>query len=156
MGLFQSQASNNGGYVAALSKTLLTAPGAATDDDGVAIQPLYETALYRGWAHFHRKWVASMGLQVWRRMYLNYLLTDSSSTNPFLTISYATDVNQQNYIALSPLLPEDSVYKRVHRDLRFQASGIMFKVQQTNASSDTQLHAIEIEYAPLEGSRLEQ
>lgn len=157
-GLFEEtyMALGSSGRVASLSSILQPAAGVKNDANGTAVTPYYETAFFRGWQHWHRKWVPSMAIQSWRRAYLSYELTDAASDNPILTMSYATDLTASSYTALSPTLTENTSYKRIHRNVFTQGNGLMLKVAQTNASADTLLHAIEIEYTPLESSRLAQ
>lgn len=147
---------NAAGRVAKASTMLLPTSAVKNDGDGTAVTPVYETGLFRGFSRFHRKYVQSMGLQSWVRFYLNYEITDAATDNPYLTVSYATDPAATSYTDLSPTFVENSAYQRARIDLHFQANGVMFKVAQTNASADTRLHAIEVEYQPLEGSRLAQ
>lgn len=145
----------NVGRVSALSPILTPAAGNKADGDGTAVAPYFETELYRGWQHWHRKWVPSMGIQSWRRVYLNYQLTDAASDAPTITVSYATDP-AATYTPITATLPSNSIYTRLHRDLFFQGNGLMLKVAQTGPSADTRLHGIECEYSSLEESRLVQ
>lgn len=157
-GLFEEtyMALGNSGRVAALSTILQPSGTYKNDGDGTAVTPYYETAFFRGWQHWHRKWVPSMAIQSWRRIYLTNEITDAASDNPYLTISYQTDLALSSYIALSPTLTENTTFQREHRNIFRQGNGIMFKVAQSGASGDTRLHSLEIEYTSLETSRLVQ
>lgn len=146
----------NAGKVGALSTILAPTAAVKNDADGTAVQPYYETGLFRGWQHWHRKWIPSMAIQSWRRAYKNYELVDAGTDGPVITMSYATDMSATSYTALTPTFGETTAYARQHRDIFVQGSGIMFKVAQTGPSADTRMHAIEVEYMPLETSRLAQ
>lgn len=141
--------------VAACSTVFTPSESVKTDGDGGSVQPSYQTGFFRGWQHWHRKWVPSMAIQSWRRVYLSYELIElTGGTN--ITISYATDPNASSFTSLSPTLAETTGYARQHRDIFIQGNGIMFTVAQTGTSADTRLHALEVEYTPLETSRLAQ
>ena len=130
----------------------------ASDADGTAIQPYFETGIYRGWQRLHRRWIPSYAIQTWLRMWLNYELVDGGST-PTITVSYckdATDPENVTYTALSRTFPASTLTSRIRRDLGFRARGLALKVAQTNASTDTMIRALEADYYPLESSRLEQ
>ena len=128
--------------------------GGATDADGTAIQPQLQTGLFRGFMHLHRKWIQSMAIQSWRRFWLNYEMVDGGAA-PTLTVSYATDIDA-SFTALGTTLPASTLTSRKRLNLFFQGRGVMFKVAQTNASTDTKLRAIELEFSPLEPGRLAQ
>lgn len=114
----------------------------------------YETAYFRGWQHWHRKWVPSMAIQSWQRGYLNYLLSDNASAGD-ISIGYSTQING-SYTSLSPdFRSSTTTWNRGHRDIFTQGNGIQFQVTAT-ANQDIQLGALEIEYTPLETSRLVQ
>lgn len=120
----------------------------------------YETAFYRGWQHWHRKWIPSMAIQSWRRIYLTHLLSDTGNAGD-ISIGVSTEMNQSTYTnvspdmnALTPTYPT-VIWKRQHRDIFKQGKGIQFKVTAT-ANTDIQLSALEVEYTPLETSRLVQ
>ena len=128
--------------------------GNSSDGDGTAIQPQLQTGLFRGFMHLHRKWIQSMAIQSWRRFWLNYEMVDGGSA-PTLTVSYATDIDA-SWTAISTTLPAASLTVRKKLNLFFQGRGVMFKIAQTNASTDTKLRAIELEFSPLEAGRLAQ
>lgn len=142
------------GFVSGLSGITNAHSSQQFDASGANIIPLYETGFFRGWQHWHRKWVPSMALQSWRRVYLNYQLADPGTT-PQITISYATQMNG-SYTDISPVLKPNTAYQRIHRDIHIQGNGIMFKVAQTNSSTATLFNSLEVEYSPLETSRLAQ
>lgn len=120
----------------------------------------YETAFYRGWQHWHRKWIPSMAIQSWRRIYLTHLLSDTGNAGD-VSIGFSTEMNSASYTNVSPdMLVTDPIYptviwKRQHRDVFRQGKGIQFMVTAT-ANKDIQLSALEVEYTPLETSRLVQ
>lgn len=120
----------------------------------------YETAYYRGWQHWHRKWIPSMSIQSWRRVYLNHYLSDTGSAGD-ISIGFATELGSSSYTNVSPDLMSptpaypNATWKRQHRNVFHQGKGIQFKVSAT-ANKDIQLGALEVEYTPLETSRLDQ
>lgn len=138
------------GQMAGLSTILRPGNGAEANPS-----PYYETGFFRGWQHWHRKWVPSMAIQSWKRVYLNYELNDSGNAGA-ITLSYALDPSSSSYTAIAPTMTSpNTAYRRQHRDIHKQGNGIMFKVSAT-ANTDIRLHALEIEYTPLETSRLAQ
>lgn len=151
----------NAGRVASLSSILSPAAGTKNDADGTAVAPVLETGLFRGYSHIRRRWVMSYGLQQWKQLYFNYDMRDAASDNPVLTVSYATDPNATSYTALTRTLTETLKATRAKRDAGassggFRSTGLMLKIVQTGASSDTRLSTLEAEYSPLEGSALVQ
>lgn len=128
----------------------------ASDADGTAVTPVLETPSYRGFMRLHRKWIQSMALQQWIRLYVDYEMVNGGAA-PTLTVSYCLDpLNPENvtYTALSPTLPASALTSRVKRDLSVRGRTIAFKIQQTNASTDTMLRSIEGEFYPLEVGRV--
>lgn len=141
--------------VAACSTVFAPTEAVKADGDGSSVQPSYTTGYFRGWQHWHRKWVPSMALQSWRRVYLSYELLEATGGTT-VSISYTTLPDPTTVIPLTPTLGENTAYARVHRNIFTKGNGILFKVAQSGSSADTRLHALEIEYTPLETSRLAQ
>ena len=146
----------NSGRVASLSSILSPAAGTKNDADGTAVVPVLETGLFRGYSHIRRRWVMSFGLQQWKNFYLNYDMRDAATDNPVLSVSYATDPSASSYTSITRTYAKTTKNTRGKRNLGFRASGLMLKIVQTNASSDTRLGTMEAEYDPLEGSALMQ
>ncbi len=130
--------------------------GNGSDADGTAILPVLETGSYRGWTRLHRKWVPSMAIQSWKRLYIDYELVDGGSA-PTLTVGYQTDPVATSYTTLTPnLVASGTANKRAKLNLFFQGRAVQFKFTQTNASTNTMLRSLEGEFAPLEPGRLVQ
>lgn len=146
----------NAGRVASLSSILTPTAAVKNDANGTAVAPYLETGMYRGFMHVHRRWLPSLALQDWRNLFFNYDLRDAAADIPTITISYATDPGATSYTALARTLPATTKYTRSRRDLGFNANGLMLKVAQTNASSDTRMSGFEAEYSAREASRLAQ
>ena len=117
----------------------------------------------RAYRQLRRKWVTQQGLTHWKRVYPEYDLRDAASDNPTLTMSYVTSPAATSYTALAPTLAETTDLKRVGRS--FGPSGarggkivpmMVFKIAQTNPSSDTRIHSLQGEYEAVEESRLPQ
>ena len=146
----------NSGRVASLSSILSPAAATKNDADGTAVAPVLETGLFRGYSHIRRRWVMSYGLQQWSNLYFNYDMRDAATDNPVLTVSYAKDPNATSYTTITRTLAATLKGTRAKRGAGWRSTGLMLKIAQTNASSDTRLSTLEAEYDPLEGSALVQ
>ncbi len=144
------------GRVASL-ETCFTAQ-TSSDADATPILPSAETAIFRGFMRVHRRYLPSMAIQSWRWVFLTYELVNGGA-DPELTLSYckdATDPNNVSWTTVSDALPSSPLASRVRRDLSFRSRSLAFKWEQTAASTDTMIRALEAVYEPIETSRLEQ
>lgn len=127
------------------------------DGDGSPVLPSFESTYWRGWTHWHRKWVPSQGLQTWRFLYADYQLVDAAADLPTLAVSLAKTPEATTYATTLTSAPATAAgtLGRTRHPLNFPAPGVAIKVAQTAASADTRIYAFEAEYGPREGSRLQ-
>lgn len=119
-------------------------PTASTKNEasGQPVQPLLDTPYY-----YYKR-----GTKQWVRGYLTHDTRDAASDNPVQQLSYAKSPELTSYTNAGTAMPESTQMKRDHRSLGFASEGVSFRIQQTNASSDTRIYAIEADVVPREGN----
>lgn len=118
--------------------------GNISDADGDAVAPKLETGIYK---------LKSEGEKRWRHIYLNYYLTDTGSPDPNFTISYVTDPADAGHTSFGSFSMTGATRERRRLKLGRPASGVGLKIQQSNASGDTRIYAIEGDVGVREPSR---
>jgi hypothetical protein len=132
---------------------LPASPVTQSDASGTGPRTVLETAYFRGWTRLHRRWIPSLGLQIWKWLFVNYDIRDGGST-PTLTVSYTKSPQPgASYTAITGNLAATTAYLpptgRVKRALSFRGQGIAVKVAQNNAAADNYLYALEADYQPV-------
>jgi hypothetical protein len=97
----------------------------------------------------------SAGIDSFNTLFVTYDLRDAATDDPTFNVSYVKTPEETVYTALTKVLPETTVRARDKLTLGFSGQGIGVKVQQTNASSDGRLWALEIDGHGREPSRLQ-
>jgi hypothetical protein len=127
--------------------TSMWTPGASykNDGDSAAVTWSMETPFFLG----------RRGLKRQKRLWTSYAMSDASSDNPILTVSYTEDLAQGAYTSLGTLAETD-VWKAVPLRINMRSEGFALRVAQSNASSSTKLFSFEVEQMPMEMSRRER
>lgn len=128
--------------VADLSTVFTPSATYKNDGDGDAVTPLVETPYYK----------LSAGIDRIRRVYVTYDLRDAATDNPVYAVSYAT-TPEGAYTGISATLPETTAMTRKPLDVNRAGLGVAFKIEQSNASSDSRLWDLELEGHEREASR---
>lgn len=142
------------GRVAKVSScwNLPTSPVTQSDASGTGPRTVLETPFYRGWTRLHRRWIPSLGLQIWKWLFVNYDLRDGGST-PTLTVSYTKSPQPNASYTALPTLAATTAYApplgRIKRALNFRSQGVAYKITQTNSASENYLYALEADYSPV-------
>lgn len=121
----------------------LWTPVSPSDADGNVVLPSLETPFYK---------LGDASSKRIRRVYLSHDIRDPGGTNPYLTMSMVTSPEDTNYTALTPTFAATTAMKRRAAVVARRTNGVGFKIQQTNASSETRLYEIELEGHGLEQS----
>lgn len=129
--------------IAKFSSVFLPSNAVKTDADGTAVSPILETPFYRD----------RPGKKTWKRAYLTYDMRDASADNPALTFSHLK-TPEGSYVSDGTLGENTDISDPARKTLNISATGIAFKVQQTNASSTTRLYDIMADVHSREGSRV--
>jgi hypothetical protein len=107
------------------------------DADGTAVTPLIE----------YKMQGQGTGLKAYGHGRLTYDIRDSASDNPTLTVSTAKGVEASSF-STAATLAETTDAARKRFNVCTDAQGITVRVQQNNASSKTELYALEVESRP--------
>jgi hypothetical protein len=133
------------------SSVFSPAAGVKNDADGTAVAPVLETGYFSGKSQDVDK--------IMRGLYTTYYMTDASSDNPTLTVSYIKRI-EDAYTALSSTLGEVTATQAPKRlwlggstGAGIRGPGIALKYAQSNASAVTRIHRIGIDTDDLEGGR---
>lgn len=120
-----------------LSGLFSPASGNKNDADGTAVTPLLETRMIG----------QGIGLKAYEFGHLLYDMRDAASDNPTMAVQVSRGLEAEGSytaVAESPLA-EVTQAERKRFGLNFDAQSVQLKFQQTNASSKTEIYAIEVE-----------
>lgn len=137
--------------VHSLTSIFAPAAGVKNDADGTAVTEVLESAFYTG---------KQAGRKDWRCLYFSFDKRDAASDNPTASISYMRNP-EDGYTALGTLAETSNLSDPSRLWLGgstgqgLSASGIAFKWQGNNASSDTRLYRVEAEVAEREAGRVQ-
>lgn len=118
------------------------------DGNGNDVEPSFETGFFLLSDSKAEKRV--------RRAYFTYFLGSEQGSDATFTVSYALAPYASGYTVISPALAVNTQLDRVALDVRQKATGIAFKVIQTNNGDDiydSVVAAIEVEGHEMEPSR---
>ena len=144
----------NAGRVAKLSTLWSPSSAVKQDGDGTNPAPVIETGDFRGYDHWHRRWISSMGKQKWRFTYLNYDLRDSASDHPTIQLSYSTTPTG-SYTNAGATLAATTDYTRKRRSLNATTGGAVrtnmmaLKLAVTGPYASAKLYTLEVAFEPI-------
>jgi hypothetical protein len=129
--------------VGKFSTVLLPSSSVKNDADGTSVAPVLETSFFRD----------KPGKKTWKRGYLTYDMRDAASDNPSIDFGYLR-TPEGSYVSAGALAENTDISDPARKTLNVSATGMAFKVQQTNASSATRLYDIMADVHTREGSRV--
>jgi hypothetical protein len=121
-----------------LSGLLTPSASNKTDANGEAVAPTITFRTLTG---------GNVGVKAWGRGRLTYDLRDAGSDDPSLAVAVAFGLEAATF-ATSSTLTETTDADRVRFDLARDSQAATVKVTQANASSKTELYALEVESRP--------
>ncbi len=146
---------NDATYVGDVAGCFLNLNG--SDPGNAIIYPSIETPFFRGWQHFHRKWIPSDSTSVWQRAYLNY---DAGGAGSALRLAYTLSPELGAAYTTSGDLAVTTAPVRARMPINPDGGGIPsrwigFKIYQAAGMNPTDLRVndFELEYYTREGSR---
>lgn len=126
----------------AFSSVFVPQASVANDADGVAVQPVIETAFFRG----------TPGSRRWKNIRVSADIA-AASTATYLELAYVTAPELSAYTVLPDTIPANSGYDRHKIPFGQAGDGFGLRIRQVGASYTTQLFDLEAEIADREGSR---
>lgn len=150
----------NAGRVAELSSLWSPSASVKQDGDGTNPTPIIETGAFRGYDRLHRRWIQSMGKQMWRWAYMDYDLRDAATDNPTISLSAALSPGGPYTALTGGTLPETTDYTRKKRSIGKVVGGgkrsnmIEFKIAVNGPYATANLYALEADFAPIDIGRL--
>jgi hypothetical protein len=128
--------------VGELSTIFMPSATVRNDGNGTAVASTFESAFYQG----------DEGGKSFKRLYVDYELTDYGTDDPDATIGYITTPEDTTYTTISDSLAESSTKTTRQEPLNLAADGVAIKIARANAG-DFKLYALEGEVQPWERSR---
>lgn len=134
----------NSAYVGEMSTFFSPNATYKNDGNGMAVTPMLETPYYE----------ISQGRDRIRRVYLTYDLRDDDGDLPTISIKFVESPEETSYTAVDTDFNVTVIRDRQRKPIGKLPLGIGFKIEQTNASSDTRLWALGLEGHGREQSHL--